>query len=166
MSISEAGEFLTIVFGAENEANWAQLCARAVLILAYGLMIVRFAGRRLFGKWSALDIVVSVIIGSSLSRALTANAPLGGTLAATTLLIVLHWLLAQAAARHEGAARLLEGHGIRLAENGEIDHGKLHREAVSASDLAEALRQSGVEDVAQTRLVALEPSGRITILKK
>ena len=127
---------------------------------------MRVAGRRLFGKWSALDIVVSVIIGSNLSRAITANAPLAGTLAATTLLVLMHWLLAQAAARHSGAARLLEGHGIRLAENGEVDHRKLHKEAVSASDLAEALRQSNVEDISHTRLVVLEPSGRITILKK
>ena len=163
--MNEAANLLTMIFGAQGDINWAQMCARSVLILIYGLTIVRIAGRRLFGKWSALDIVVSVIIASNLSRALTANAPLAATLAATSLLVCMHWLLAHAAARHAGLARFLEGRGIKLAENGGVDQRKLHTQAVSASDLSEALRQGGVEDVTQTKLVMLEPSGRITILK-
>src|SRR5690242_20367418 len=74
--------------------EWWQECARAVLIFAYGFILLRLTGRRIFGKWAALDIIVSIIIGSNLSRALTGQAPLGGTLLSTTLLIALHWLLA------------------------------------------------------------------------
>jgi uncharacterized membrane protein YcaP (DUF421 family) len=158
---------LDTIFGAGEHLTWWQECARAILIFAYGLVLVlvRVAGRRLFGKWSALDIIVSIIIGSNLSRALTGNAPLWGTLAATTLLVGLHWILAQAAARSPRLSRVLEGHGIRLAIEGEADRAAFLREAVSEKDLHEALRQSGVEDVTQTRLVTLEPSGTITVLK-
>jgi uncharacterized membrane protein YcaP (DUF421 family) len=156
---------LDTLFGAGEHLLWWQECARAVLIFAYGLILVRVAGRRLFGKWSALDIIVSIIIGSNLSRALTGNAPLWGTLAATTLLVGLHWVLAQAAARSPRLSRVLEGHGIKLAIEGTADRAAFLREAVSEKDLHEALRQSGVEDVSQTRLVTLEPSGSITVLK-
>ncbi|MGH8291183.1 MAG: hypothetical protein ACREV7_19635 [Steroidobacteraceae bacterium] len=41
---------------------------------------MRLAGRRTFARWSALDMIVSIIMGSSLSRALTGAAPLGGTI--------------------------------------------------------------------------------------
>ena len=41
----------------------------------------------------------------------------------------------------------------------------LHRQAISDSDLNEALRGAGVEHVSETRLIALEPSGKITVLK-
>lgn len=85
----------TYLFGPQGHPLWWQECARAALIFAYGLALVRIAGRRVFGKWSALDIIVSVIVGSNLSRALTGSAPLFGTLAATTLLMALHWVLAQ-----------------------------------------------------------------------
>src|ERR671939_176607 len=34
----------------------------------------RVAGRRLFGEWAALDIIVSIIAGSNLIRALTESA--------------------------------------------------------------------------------------------
>ena len=33
----------------------------------------------MFGRWSALDIVLAIITGSSLSRARTGSAPLWGT---------------------------------------------------------------------------------------
>jgi uncharacterized membrane protein YcaP (DUF421 family) len=36
---------------------------------------------------------------------------------------------------------------------------------ISEGDLHEALRQAGVEQVSETRLIALEPSGKITVLK-
>ena len=64
------------IFGVDAHLSWAQECARAVLVFAYGLLLVRVAGRRIFGKWSALDIIVSIVVGSNLSRALTGSAEL------------------------------------------------------------------------------------------
>lgn len=157
---------LTALFGPTGHIAWPQECARAVVILAYGLALVRIAGRRVFGKWSALDIIVSVIVGSNLSRALTGSAALGGTLAATTLLMALHWLLAHGAARWAWVSRVVEGRAIPLARGGQADRSALLRDSISRRDLDEALRQSGVHEVGETRLVTLEPSGKITVLKR
>lgn len=136
-----------------------------ILILAYGLVAVRIAGRRVFGKWSALDVIVSITIGSSLSRALTGNAPLFATMAATTLLLALHWLLAWAAARWPAISRLVEGKAIDLGIQGDVAHGARIRHTVSEADLAEALRRKGIERAAEARKITLEPSGTINVLK-
>ena len=61
---------------------------------------------------------VSIVIGSNLSRALTGNAPLFGTLAATTLMFALHWILAHAAMRFVPLSTMLEGRAVILAEAG------------------------------------------------
>jgi uncharacterized membrane protein YcaP (DUF421 family) len=156
---------LDVLFGTGGDLTVAQECARAALVLAYGLILVRFAGRRVFGRWSAIDIVVSIIVGSNLSRALTGSAPLWGTLAASTLLMFLHWLLAQGAARWPLVSRLVEGRARELGRDGRIGNRKDLRVAISDADLAEALRQAGVERVEDTRLVMLEPSGKISVLK-
>lgn len=159
--------WLDTLFGSgAGPVTALQECARAAVVFAYGLLLVRVAGRRVFGKWSALDIVVSIVVGSNLSRALTGNAPLPGTLGATTLLMALHWLLAQAAARSAAVSRLVEGRAVPLARGGAQDTPRLHAHAVSRPDLEEALRQAGVEDLSATRLVVLEPSGRISVLKR
>jgi uncharacterized membrane protein YcaP (DUF421 family) len=156
---------LDIVFGPTGHIDWWQECARAVLIFVYGLVLVRLSGRRVFGKWAALDIVVSIVIGSNLSRALTGNAPLWGTLAATALLMALHWLLAQGVARSKYFSHLFEGSVIELARGGDYDKSLFLQHAISEGDLSEALRQAGVERVSETRLIALEPSGKITVLR-
>ena len=153
------------VFGTVGHVSWWQECGRAVVIFVFGLVLVRVSGRRIFGKWSALDIVVSIMVGSNLSRALTGGAELWGTMAATTLMMVLHAVLAQVAARSPWLAKVLEGAMIPLALGGSERSATLERHAVTRTDLAEALRQVGVEQVSQTRLVALEPSGKITVLK-
>lgn len=153
------------VFGGPAPIGWAQECARATLIFFYGLLLVRLAGRRVFGKWAALDIIVSIIIGSNLSRALTGNAPLFGTFAATTVLFALHWMLAHAAAHFAPLSLILEGQAVTLVEGGRPRSGALHRNAITEPDIEEALRGSGLTDLGQTRLLMLEPSGKITVLK-
>lgn len=154
------------IFGETNHISVLQECARAVLIFAYGLLLVRVAGRRIFGKWAALDIIVSVIVGSNLSRALTGNSPLLGTLAATTLLIVLHWGLAHLAARSTAVSHAVEGRAVQLTNADGFDREVQVRHAVSQTDLNEALRQVGLERVENARKLTLQPSGKITVLKK
>lgn len=154
------------IFGTGKDLGVLQECARAVLVLAYGLVAVRVVGRRIFGKWSALDIVVSIVIGSNLSRALTGSAPLLGTLAATSVFLLLHWLLAHLAARFPVMSRLLEGQAITIFKEGAADHDARLRHSVSQADLDEALRQSGLSSVTEARQVTLEPSGKITVLKR
>ncbi len=153
------------IFGSKPDLIWYQECARAALIFVYGLVLIRIAGRRIFGKWSALDIVVSIIIGSNLSRALTGTAQLWGTLGATTLLVGLHWALASLVAASRGLSRIVEGDPVELARHGAPDTSVRARYAVSEADLNEALRQAGVDDIAAARIVTLEPSGKITVVK-
>lgn len=156
---------LTQIFGSHGSLTMAQECARAALIFAFGLLLVRIAGRRVFGKWPALDIIVSIIIGSNLSRTLTGNAPLVGTLVASTLLMALHWLLALAAARWSGVSHLLEGRSIELGTDGKISDGVRVRHAVSEADLNQALRSKGLRTAEEAKLIVLEPSGAIDVLK-
>jgi uncharacterized membrane protein YcaP (DUF421 family) len=156
---------LESLFGATSHVTLGQECARAALVFAYGLALVRLAGRRVFGRWSAIDIVVSIVVGSNLSRTLTGNAPLAGTLAATSVLMLLHWLLSQAAARSAAVSRLVEGRPIELGRGGRMTRRHGFRTAISEADLAEALRQAGIERVEESRILVLEPSGKISVIK-
>ena len=153
------------LFGVTGHVSGAQECARAVVVFAYGLVAVRIAGRRSFARWSALDIVVATVVGSSLSRALTGQANLGGTIAATTALMLLHAILARSVARWPWCSKLVEGGPIRLGEAGNLNATLLIRHGVSKVDLDEALHGAGVRDESEARLVVLEPSGRISVLK-
>lgn len=154
------------LFGTTNHIDAWQECARAVLVFGYGWVLVRSAGRRAFARWSALDIVVAIMSGSNLSRALTGNADLFGTLAATTLLMGLHWVLARAAAASPRLSRLLEGSSVRLLADGALRRTTLLRHGISAAALEEALHRSGVRDLREVETLHLEPNGNISVRKR
>jgi uncharacterized membrane protein YcaP (DUF421 family) len=157
---------LDSIFGITGQTTVTQECARAAVVFFYGLALVRVAGRRVFSQSTALDIIVAIVTGSSLSRALTGNADLFGTLAATTLLMVLHWMLARASARWPRLSAITEGLSIPLGQRGKLDRDALARHAVSRAALDEALRGAGLDTAAGTRLIVLEPSGKISVLKE
>jgi uncharacterized membrane protein YcaP (DUF421 family) len=155
-----------LIFGSRQHIEAWQECARALVIFPYGLLLIRLIGRRVFGKWSALDIVVSVIVGSALGRAMTGGARLWATLAAVALLMVLHWALAHLAARYRIFSMIVEGESIRLAQDGKLDRRKMRANNITAADLNEALRGKSLEEPSATKLVAVEPSGKISVLPK
>lgn len=156
---------LSVAFGSDHALTPMQECARAALILVCGWAMIRLLGRRAFGRWSALDIIVSIVVGSNLSRALTGSAPLWGTLAATALIFALHQVVALACASRPHISHVVEGRSVPLAEGGAVIRRALLRHGISEADLNEALRQSGLEDARLAHLVTLEPSGKITILR-
>lgn len=156
---------LAVVFGQKDAMGAGQECARAILVFVCGWAMIRVMGRRAFGRWSALDIVVVIVVGSNLSRALTGAAPLWGTLAATAVIFGLHQLVAVACASHPAISHFVEGKSIRLGEAGRLIRGALLRHGISEADLNQALRQEGLTDADAAELVTLEASGRITVLK-
>ncbi len=157
---------LDSIFGTMQHVTWWQECLRAVAVFGYGLLLVRITGRRTFGRWSAPDIVISIILGSSLSRAVTGSAPFGGTLVAMAILMGLHWVLGRAAAASPKWSAVLEGIPIVLARGGARDDKAMLTFSVSRADFEEALRDSGFQNPADAAVVTLEPSGKITVVKR
>ena len=84
----------------------------------------------------------------------------------TTLLMALHWAFTQLAARWPAVSRLVEGKPVQLAADGELIRGALHRHAISASALEQAIRTAGLEAIGDARAVVLEPSGKISVVKR
>jgi uncharacterized membrane protein YcaP (DUF421 family) len=161
-------QLLTGIFGVQNHLTIAQEAARAVLIFAYGLVLLRLSGPRMFGHWSALDIVITIMVGSALARAMTGSAPLLGTMAAAAVMAFLHVALAHWVARDRRVAHLIEGEPVTLVDHGRIDHRSRLRCKISRADLREALRQEGIDGEAHiqnVKAMTLEPSGHLSVVK-
>lgn len=161
-------QLLTDIFGIQNHLSTAQEAARAVLIFAYGLLVLRLSGPRMFGHWSALDIVVTIMIGSALARAMTGSAPLVGTMVAAAVMASLHVALAHVVARNSRLAKLFEGKAVTLIDHGRIDHRARKHNKISEGDLREALREHGIDGegkASNVKLMTLEPSGKLSIVK-
>jgi len=159
---------LIAVFGVKDHLTTAQEGARAVLIFAYGFVLLRLIGPRVFGRWSAVDYVITIMVGSALARAMTGSAPLVGTMVAAAVMAVLHLALAYSVAHSPALARLLEGKEVTLIQDGKIDHQARKRELISGADLKEGLRQHGIDGephVDNVKKLVLEPSGKFSVIK-
>ena len=160
-------ETLHLVIGDQGqEISTLQMSLRAILIFVLGVLIVRFAATRAFGKWSALDIIFAVIVGSNLSRALTGSAPFLPTVTATVILVALHGLLAMGAARWSWLSTLTKGASVQLVRDGEMDETAMRRCGIGQGDMRMALRDAGHADLETVRSVSLERNGSISVISK
>jgi uncharacterized membrane protein YcaP (DUF421 family) len=132
-----------------KDLTLAQECARAVLIFFYGLVMLRLSGRRTFAQMSAIDLVISIIVGSNLSRAITGGIPFWPTLASVAVLVSLHLMLAYAVARSPALARWVEGSPVVLARDGAIQEDARLASKISLNDLNESLREKGIDGLAE-----------------
>jgi uncharacterized membrane protein YcaP (DUF421 family) len=144
---------------------WWQMSVRALIVLAYGILFVRIAGKRTFGKLSAFDIVLAVLIGSNLSRALTGNAPFWPTLAATTVLGIAHWTLGRASIHNRWLGKIIKGSPRQIIRDGKLDEAAMKKGELSHGDLAEALRLHGCEALEGVKDAYLERNGDISVIK-
>jgi uncharacterized membrane protein YcaP (DUF421 family) len=137
---------------------------RGILVFLFGIVLLRLFGRRAFGKQNPLDIILAIIVGSNLSRAMTANAALFPTLAATAALIFLFWLIEHAAARWKPLGRLVKGEPVTLIRQGTRDRRAMRAAAVTEDDVREAARRSGLSSFEQVNDAVLERNGKISVL--
>lgn len=149
-----------------TDITWWQMTIRAVLIFLFGLALLRTAGRRVFNKAAPVDIFLAVLIGSNLSRALTANAPFISTLAATAALVALYWVLTLIAYRFKWFGWLLKGRAVLLVRDGVVDWKNMRRHGFSEGDLAESIRSYGMRNVEDVAAAYMERNGSVTVIPK
>jgi uncharacterized membrane protein YcaP (DUF421 family) len=160
-------EMLRALIGPDNgDATAAQLCARAAILFVVGIAYIRIAGRRTFSHASPLDIIVAIVVGSNLSRAMTGKAPFWPTLAATLLLVVLHRVLAMLTIRWTWLAKLMKCEPVVLVCDGVEDREAMRRHGIGQVDLLEGLRLEQVEASEDVRRATLENSGRISVIRR
>ena len=155
---------ITGLIGDKGDILWWQMSIRAMLVLVFGLILLRVLGRRAFSQQNPLDIIVAIVIGSSLSRALTGNVRFFPTLAAMAVLMLVFWLLDHASARWRWLGKLAKGDPVPLARDHRFDRKAMQLWGITEGDIAEAARGSGQPGVEAVKDAVLERSGKISTI--
>ena len=122
-----------------------QMCARAIFVYFLSLVMMRLAGgTRFAGKYAAIDIVLSITLGATLSRAIVGAAEFFPTLAAGITLVISHWLLAKLAFYFPKVEGWVKGRPIVLIQSGQLKHQALRQASLTSQDLNMILRSNGV----------------------
>lgn len=147
--------------------TFLQVSLRAIVIYLGGLAILRIGVNRFLGKFTAFDIILGFVLGGILSRAINGSGPLFPTLAATTLLVTLHFVLARTAFHSHRFGQTVKGKAELLVKDGEIVWRGMRAKSLSERDLEEALRlKAGLTDCKEVEEARFERNGDISVIKK
>ncbi|WP_052352004.1 DUF421 domain-containing protein [Deinococcus pimensis] len=138
---------------------------RAVIVYAFTLFLVRLGSPRFLSQATAIDVIVGIMLGSVMSRAVNGSGVLLPTLAAGLVLITLHWLLDRLSLHVRWFGPLVKGLPIPLIVSGVVQSDGMRRAGLSRRDLEEALRLRGVPDDPSRVVEAyLERNGAISVV--
>lgn len=149
-----------------EDLTLAQTCLRAAVVYFVLIAYLRFGKKRFLGQATAFDTVLIIVIGSLASRAISGTAPFFSSLAATFTLVAAHWVISYFTESSNALADFIKGEDTVLIRNGRIDHKALKAAHMSEDDLAEDLRQQGVDDPKKVRQARLERSGKVSVIEK
>jgi len=142
-----------------------QMALRTVVVYAFALAAVRLGSKRFLSQASAFDVIIAIMLGSIMSRAITGAAPMLPILVSGAALVGLHWLLAALAYRLDWLGPLVKGRPRLLVRDGRPDRDEMRKAGVSEHDLEQALRlQARRTDLSGIRLAYLERSGEISFI--
>ncbi|MDQ3802680.1 MAG: DUF421 domain-containing protein [Acidobacteriota bacterium] len=140
---------------------------RTIMVYVFTLAVVRLGSKRFLSKATAFDVIVGIMLGSVMSRAIDGSNPFFPTLAAGAVLLGMHWLLARLAFHSDWFGPLVKGNPIKLIEDGKIREEGMRQAGLSEQDLTQALRmQNNHTDPANIRLAYLERNGSISVIPR
>ncbi len=144
---------------------WWEFVLRAVVVYGVLLLLVRLCGKRSIGQFTPFDMILQVLLGSSVQNSLIGDdvSLIGGLILAATLL-ALHYAFGWITSRNARLQTLIEGEPVLLARDGEVLDAQLKRECISPADFDEAMRRSGIRKRGDIACAWLETDGRITLL--
>jgi uncharacterized membrane protein YcaP (DUF421 family) len=152
--------------GTEQLAWW-EMMVRAAIIYLTAVVIVRLGDKRFMGKNTAFDVILGIILGSVLSRAITGNAPFFPTIAAAAVLMAVHWLFAITSFHLSAFGGFVKGRERVLIRDGEIQWDAMRKSHITQNDLEEALYTSGGgSDTSDVKIARLERGGTISVVPK
>ncbi|MFP5213383.1 MAG: DUF421 domain-containing protein [Acidobacteriota bacterium] len=142
-----------------------QMALRAIIVFMASLVIVRLGHKRFFAKFSAFDVILAFILGSTLSRAINGSAPIFETIAVGFVLVGCHWVLSILSYRSHRIGNLFKGTAHPLIEDGKIRWDAMRQTRITRADLEEALRIHGKTTEAESvGLAVLERNGDISVI--
>ena len=153
-----------IGLGNDELTIW-QIALRALIIYVTAILLVKLGEKRFMGKNTAFDMILGIILGSVLSRAITGDATFFAIIWAGAFLVALHWLFSVISYHSDWFGTLLKGSERTLIKDGKINWDNMRKSHISRKDLEMALHSNGkVTDPSHVQVARFERSGDISVI--
>ncbi|NHA02694.1 DUF421 domain-containing protein [Mucilaginibacter sp. HC2] len=160
-------ETLLTIFGEGKDLSILQMCSRGIIVFFLAFLLIRLSGRRSFGIHTALDNIIVILLGATLSRGIVGASPFVATLVTCTVITALHRLFGWLIVRYHKVGLFIEGDKLPLYEHGKFNKKNMDRALVSEAEVMQGIRRTAItDDLDQIKVAYLERSGEISAVRK
>jgi uncharacterized membrane protein YcaP (DUF421 family) len=155
------------LFGSGQQLTPLQMGVRAFIMFFIALALIRLGGMRIFGKKTAFDNILVIMLGAVLARGVVGASPFFSTVIASAVMVAIHRILAWLAMKHIWVGMIVKGYRRSLYKNGQYNLKNMQITAISKDDLMEGVRlQINSNTLDDVREAYIEKNGQVSIIKK
>lgn len=160
-------QILYEIWGHGSDLNCLQMSCRAAACFFIALILIRFTGMRVFGIKSAFDTCIIIMLGAVMGRAVVGASPFIPTICASTVIILIHKIIAELSVKNQVISHLVKGKPLSLYKDGILNDRNMRKCAVSYGDVMEEIRiklnQNGLQNIEE---IIMERTGKISVIEK
>jgi uncharacterized membrane protein YcaP (DUF421 family) len=158
---------ITQFFGTGENLDAMQMGARAFVMFFITLALIRIGGMRIFGKKTAFDNILVIMLGAVLARGVVGASPFFSTVSAALVMVVIHKILALLAMKYVWVGKIVKGIHRSLFKNGELNLKNMRIATISKDDLMEGVRmQINSNDLDKVEEAYIEKNGQVSVIEK
>jgi uncharacterized membrane protein YcaP (DUF421 family) len=161
---------MTVIQRIFDHPSWSDagiIAAKTAAVYAFLILGLRLLGKRELGQMSIYDLVMIVVLGNAVQNAMINNDnTLGGGVVAAVVLLALNRGVNATTTRSKKVERLLVGEPVLIVHNGVPNRRAMAKEGVSREQIHAALREHGIEQMADVHMCVLEVDGTISVVPR
>lgn len=143
------------------------IAIRSIAVYIFIVAAIRLFGKKEFAQLTITDLVFILLISNSVQNAMVGeDSSLQGGIISALALFALNYVVKKVTFLYPSIDKLLDGEPITLVYNGKLMLNGLKKSEISIDELMVAVREHGVETIAEVDLAVFEVDGSISILSE
>lgn len=131
------------------------------------IFLLRLLGKRILAQLNAFDFVITIAIGSTLGRLITAKGvSLTESITAFLTLIILQYLVSWLTVRSSAIENLVTATPSLLYFRGQFLRKAMQEQRVTQAQLLAVVRDNRIGSLDQVEAIVMESAGTIAVIKK
>lgn len=143
------------------------IALRSIAVYIFIVAAIRLFGKKEFAQLTITDLVFILLISNSVQNAMVGeDSSLQGGIVSALALFLLNFLIKKITYKYPTIDKLFDGEPITLVYNGKLMIDGLKKSEISIDELMVAIREHGVETIAEVDLAVFEVDGSISVLSE
>jgi len=140
---------------------------RAVFAYVFITFLMRVLGRRELSSLAPSDLILLVVLGDLIQNGVTqSDYSMTGVVLATSTIGLCAVGTSLLVYKSKRLSKIIEGDPLIIVQDGKPIENNMKSERVKLDDVMEEAREQQIENLDEVKWAVLEPTGKITFIKK